>query len=48
MELFEKWLQQAIESGIPDPTGMVVSTVDKEGQPYNRMVLLKNYDNTKY
>lgn len=44
MELFEKWLQQAIESGIPDPTGMVVSTVDKEGQPYNRMVLLKNYD----
>ncbi len=44
MDLFEKWLQQAIDSGIHDPNGMVVSTVDKDGQPYNRMVLLKNYD----
>lgn len=44
MDLFEKWLQNAIDSGIHDPTGMVVSTVDSSGQPYSRMVLLKNYD----
>lgn len=44
MDLFEKWLRQAIDSGMPDPTGMVVSTVDGEGQPSSRMVLLKNYD----
>jgi pyridoxamine 5'-phosphate oxidase len=44
MELFEKWLGQAIESGIHDPNGMVVGTVDEYGQPYSRMVLLKNYD----
>ena len=44
MDLFEKWLREAIDSGMPDPTGMVVSTVDGEGQPSSRMVLLKNYD----
>ena len=44
MELFENWLGQAIESGIHDPTGMVVSTVDENGQPSSRMVLLKSFD----
>ncbi len=42
--LFERWLGQAIDSGIPDPNGMVVCTVDATGQPYSRMVLLKGYD----
>ncbi|MGN1392878.1 MAG: pyridoxamine 5'-phosphate oxidase [Succinivibrionaceae bacterium] len=44
IDLFEIWLKNAIDSGIYDPTGMVVSTVDSSGQPYSRMVLLKNYD----
>ncbi len=44
IDLFETWLKQAIDSGIPAPNGMVVCTVDPEGQPYSRMVLLKNYD----
>ena len=43
MELFEKWLQQAIDSKMYDPNGVVVSTVDQSGQPYSRMVLLKDY-----
>ena len=44
IDLFETWLKQAIDSGIHDPNGMVVSTVSAEGQPSSRMVLLKNYD----
>ncbi len=44
MRLFEKWLQDAIDSEIHDPNGMVISTVDNEGQPFSRMVLLKHYD----
>ena len=44
MDLFEKWLQQAIDSGLYDPNGVVVSTVDNQGQPFSRMVLLKDYD----
>lgn len=44
MDLFEKWLKEAIDSGLYDPNGVVVSTVDENSQPYSRMVLLKNYD----
>ena len=42
--LFEKWLQAAIDAGLYDPNAMVVSTVNKDGQPHSRIVLLKNYD----
>lgn len=44
IELFEKWLKNAIDAGLYDPNAVVVSTVNKEGQPHSRMVLLKNYD----
>lgn len=44
MELFEKWLKDMIDSGLYDPNAMVVSTVNAQGQPHSRMVLLKNYD----
>ena len=40
--LFDLWLQQVIDSGIPDPTAMTVATVDAEGQPSQRIVLLKD------
>lgn len=39
---FEHWLKQAIDAGLPDPTAMVVATVDGEGQPSQRIVLLKD------
>lgn len=42
--LFERWFQEMIDAKLYDPNGVVVSTVDEEGQPYSRMVLLKNYD----
>jgi pyridoxamine 5'-phosphate oxidase len=41
---FDIWLQQAIDSGLPDPTAMTLATVDKEGQPDQRIVLLKHSD----
>lgn len=44
MAQFEKWLQQAIDSEIKDPTAMVVATVDSDGQPSQRIVLLKDSD----
>ena len=43
LELFESWQQQAIESGIIDPTAMVLATV-ADGQPSQRTVLLKHLD----
>ncbi|MBK5142406.1 pyridoxamine 5'-phosphate oxidase [Budviciaceae bacterium BWR-B9] len=42
--LFELWLKQACEAQIPDPTAMCVATVDAQGRPSQRIVLLKHYD----
>ena len=42
--LFERWLGQACDAKLADPTAMVVATVDENGQPYQRIVLLKHYD----
>ncbi|MCS3455370.1 pyridoxamine 5'-phosphate oxidase [Aeromonas rivuli] len=44
LALFEKWLGQACEAKLSDPTAMVVATVDASGQPWQRTVLLKHYD----
>lgn len=44
MPLFEKWLQQAIDANLPDPTAMTVATVDENGRPFQRIVLLKHFD----
>lgn len=41
---FDVWLQQAVASAIPDPTAMVLATVDASGQPDQRLVLLKQVD----
>lgn len=56
--LFDIWLEKAIEACPDDPTAMTLSTVDKEGWPHSRIVLLKqrnksgfsfftNYDSEK-
>ena len=42
---FQLWLSQAIESKLfTDPTAMNVATVDQDGMPSQRIVLLKEYD----
>ncbi len=40
---FEKWMQQAIELQIGDPTAMTIATVSADGQPSQRIVLLKQF-----
>lgn len=44
LALFETWQQQAIACALPDPTAMVVATVSPQGQPSQRLVLLKQLD----
>jgi pyridoxamine 5'-phosphate oxidase len=44
LQLFALWQQQAIASSLLDPTAMVLATVAENGQPSQRMVLLKNLD----
>ncbi len=37
----QEWLQASIAAGLHEPNAMVVATVDAEGQPWSRYVLLK-------
>ncbi|MEH8021407.1 pyridoxamine 5'-phosphate oxidase [Rheinheimera metallidurans] len=39
---FELWLKDAIAAELPDPTAMCVASVDTDGQPSQRLVLLKD------
>lgn len=41
---FEQWFQQAVELDIPEPNSMSLATVDAEGMPLLRTVLLKYFD----
>ena len=41
---FTLWMDQAIQVKIQDPTAMSIATVDAEGKPWQRMVLLKGFD----
>jgi pyridoxamine 5'-phosphate oxidase len=41
---FETWFAQSVDSGIPEPNAMILATVDADGQPWQRTVLLKIFD----
>jgi pyridoxamine 5'-phosphate oxidase len=45
---FQIWLQEAIESDQLEPTAMILSTVDEQGQPHSRVVLLKEFLNDSF
>lgn len=44
LELFARWMQDAIDMGLPDANAMTVATVGRDGQPSQRIVLLKGID----
>ncbi len=43
----DRWMEEAIESNLPEPTAMCLATVDAAGQPSTRMVLLKGIEEGK-
>jgi pyridoxamine 5'-phosphate oxidase len=44
LQLFSAWLEEATRSEAVDPNAMALATVDTEGLPNLRMVLLKGFD----
>ena len=44
IEQFRIWMQQAIDLKVGDPTAMTIATVAVNGQPSQRIVLLKHFD----
>jgi pyridoxamine 5'-phosphate oxidase len=45
---FQSWMADASRAGVIDPTAMAVATVDSEGRPHVRMLLLKAADETGF
>jgi pyridoxamine 5'-phosphate oxidase len=41
---FERWYADAVHAGLTEPNAMTVSTVDADGQPQSRYVLLRGID----
>jgi len=39
-----RWLDDALDAHVVEPTAMVVATVDADGQPHSRTVLLRQFD----
>ncbi len=48
VQQFSEWFEQARKTDVPDPTAMILATVDSSGKPSQRTVLLKYYDNDGY
>jgi pyridoxamine 5'-phosphate oxidase len=42
--LFERWLREAVDEGVPEPHAMTVSTCDAIGVPDARVLILKDVD----
>lgn len=45
---FETWFQQAVELGVPEPNAASLATVDPNGMPFQRTVLLKYFDSSGF
>lgn len=41
ISFFELWFEQALEAGVNEPNAMVLSTINQDGAPDSRIVLLK-------
>ncbi|WP_291011531.1 pyridoxamine 5'-phosphate oxidase [Hydrogenophaga sp.] len=41
---FDRWLQEAISSEVPEPNAMTVATVGSDLRPSTRVVLIKGFD----
>ena len=44
VELFQRWFEEAKGCGLQEPTSVALATVDPDGRPAVRIVLLKHFD----
>lgn len=44
VELFEKWLTEAFNADLAEPTAMTLATANSEGRVSSRIILLKGFD----
>jgi pyridoxamine 5'-phosphate oxidase len=44
LQQFALWMQQALDAQLPEPNAMTLATVDADGRPSTRVVLIKGFD----
>ncbi len=44
VQQFEQWYAEIIDAEVHEPGAMSLATVDEDGQPWQRIVLLKLFD----
>jgi len=47
-DLFARWMQDALDMQLPDANAMTVASSSADGQPSQRIVLLKSFDETGF
>lgn len=48
IDQFRKWFDEAVSAEIPEPNAFTLSTVDENGFPQGRIVLLKGIENNEF
>lgn len=48
LQLFERWFAEAQAAQVPEPNAMTLATVDADGQPTARIVLLKGLEDGRF
>lgn len=48
IDLFARWMQDALDMQLPDANAMTVASSSIDGQPSQRIVLLKSFDETGF
>jgi pyridoxamine 5'-phosphate oxidase len=48
VEQFQKWFDEALQSGVTEPNAMNLSTVNRDGRPSSRIMLLKGVENNMF
>jgi pyridoxamine 5'-phosphate oxidase len=45
---FEKWFEEAVQAGVTEPNAMHLATVNEQGKPSSRIVLLKGIEGGRF
>ena len=48
LKQFEKWFDESLQAGITEPNAMNLATVNEQGRPSSRVVLLKGIVNNRF
>lgn len=48
MVQFDKWFQEALQAKVPEPNAMNLATINDDGYPSSRIVLLKGVENGRF